>query len=409
MKMLDYKTHTLSNGIRIIHQQVSSHVAHCGIIINTGTRDETEDEHGIAHFIEHVIFKGTIKRKPYHILSRIDDVGGEIDAYTSKENTVVSATFLYNYYERSIELISDILFNSTFPEKEIEKEKVVIFDEINSYKDNPSELIYDDFEEQVFRDHPLGRNILGSRKNLKKINKVHIERFIKANYNTDQMVICSVGNISFNKLLRVIQKHFGAVPANPRTYERTTPTVYIPEYNILKKKTFQAHCMIGCKTYDVYDNRRIILELLNNILGGPGLNSRLNLVLREKYGLVYNIEASYVPYSDTGVSVIYFGTEKENLDKSISLVTKELERVRTTRLGTLQLSKAKRQLIGQVAVSADSNANLMYTLGKSYLLFNKVENLDEVSKRINEITASDILEIANEAYAESNLTTLIYK
>jgi predicted Zn-dependent peptidase len=331
-----FETHTLSNGIRLIHRPVNANVAHCGIILNTGSRDEQEDEWGIAHFIEHVVFKGTTKRKAYHILSRMEDVGGELNAYTTKEETCIYTTFLDKDYKRALELISDITFNSVFPEKELEKEKEVILDEINSYKDSPSELIFDDFEELLFKKDPIGRNILGTPKHIKAFKRDDILKFISNNYHTDQMVISSVGNIPFKKLVKMVEKYFGEIPENIRTEKRQKPNFYKPRTQTLIKNTYQRHCVLGNVAYDLNDDKRIPLSLLTNILGGPGMNSRLNLSLREKHGLAYNIESNYTPYVDTGVFSIYFGTDKGYLDKCLSLIDKELNLLCTKKLGVGQ-------------------------------------------------------------------------
>ena len=277
---MDYESYTLENGIRIIHLQSKSAVGHCGLIINAGSRDEEDHEHGMAHFIEHAIFKGTKKRKAYHILSRLDDVGGEINAYTTKEETTIHTSFLKNDYERAMELISDITFNSVFPGKEITREKEVIIEEINSYKDDPAELIFDEFEELIFKNQPLGNNILGSPKDLRRFTKKDIESFISKNYHTDEMVFCSVGDISFTKLKKLANKYFGQIEPNLRTNQRTRIDSYITETKSIKKNTLQTHCIIGNISYNAYDKINVGMILLDNILGGPGLNSRLSLWLR---------------------------------------------------------------------------------------------------------------------------------
>lgn len=405
---MDYKTHTLDNGIRLIHHQTTSQVAYCGMIIHTGSRDESQKEHGLAHFIEHVIFKGTRKRKAYHILSRLEDVGGELNAYTTKEETCVYASYLKDDFEKAIELISDILFHSTFPDRELTKEKEVIIDEINSYKDNPAELIFDEFEELIFRDQPIGRNILGTPANLKKFSKTEILWFMQENYHTDQMVFCSVGNIPFPKIKRFFEKYFSPVEANLRSEKRTKFTDYNPEKKILRKKTYQSHCIIGNIAYDLKDRRRIGLFLLNNILGGQGLNSRLNMSLREKNGYAYNVESSYSPYVDTGVLSIYFGTDKRNLEKSIRLAYKEFDKLKKQRLGSLQLHKAKKQMIGQIARGAESHENLMLSMGKSYLIYQKVDSMEEITQNVNAVSGNQILEIANDLFDPDMLSTLIY-
>jgi len=363
----------------------------------------------MAHFIEHAIFKGTKKRKAYHILSRIDDVGGEINAYTSKEDTTIHTSFLKNDYERAIELMADITFNSIFPGKEISREKEVIIEEIKSYQDDPAELIFDDFEELIFKNQPLGKNILGNPKDLRRFTKADIESFIQNNYHTNEMVLCSVGNIPFAKLIRLANKYFGSIKSNPRVNQRIKFDNYTPEIKTIKKRTHQAHCIMGNIAYNTHDKKKIGMTLLDNILGGPGLNSRLNLLLREKYGYAYHVESNYTAYSDTGIFAVYFGTDKENLEKSIKLVKKEFARLRENKLGVMQLKKAKRQLFGQIAINAENNANLLLAIGKSYLLFNKVDQLDDIRQKIEAITVEDIQEIANEVLNEKKLSMLIYQ
>ena len=405
----DFLTHTLKNGIRIIHQHTDSPVGHLGIMINAGSRDEEEDEHGLAHFIEHSVFKGTEKRKSFHILSRIEGVGGELNAYTTKEETVLYSTFLTEYYDRTAELISDILFNSVYPEKELNREKEVVVEEINSYKDSPSELIFDEFDELVFDGHPIARNILGTKSNVRKFNRDKIFRFIERNYFTDQMVISSVGNIDFGDLVKMLDKYFGGFDERLSTSTRTKFENYVPENKIITRDTFQSHCIIGTTAFDSAHKKRLPMVLLNNILGGHALNSRLNLALRERRGMAYNVESSYTAYSDTGLFNVYFGTDKENLERAQALVQKEFSLLRDKKLGAVQLSRAKKQLIGQIAISTESREDLMLTIGKSYMLYDKVDSLRLVFKRIEEITADDIQEVANLILNNKQMSTLIYK
>ena len=405
---MDYYFDTLDNGIRIVHLPVASSVSHCGILVNAGSRDELEDEHGIAHFIEHMIFKGTRKRKAYHILSRLDDVGGEINAYTTKDETAFYAAFLNKDFDRALELLTDILFNSTFPAQELERERDVVMDEINSYKDSPADLIFDDFEEEIFATHPIGRNILGTPETLRSFTKNRIQRFMQRTYFTDQMVFCSVGATAFPKVKSLVVKYLGDVPANLSNNSRTAFDAYQPVRVTKDLNTFQAHCIIGNTAYNALDSKRMDLVLLNNLLGGQGLNSRLNLSLREKHGYAYNVESSFTPYFDTGVLTIYFGTDKDKLERSISLVHKELNLLRTKKLGSMQLHRAKNQIIGQIAISSDNKENLLFTVGKSFLLFNKFEPLSEVNQRIQNISAEQLMEVANEILAPDKLSTLIY-
>ena len=406
---MEHYQHTLPNGIRLVHIAHDSPVAHFGLLVNTGSRDEAENEHGMAHFIEHVIFKGTKKRKAYHILSRLDDVGGDLNAYTTKEETAFYASFLNQHYERTIELIYDIVFNSVFPKNELDKEREVIIDEINSYKDSPSELIFDDFEELIYAGHPIGRNILGTPQTINRFNRTDVETFLRNNYNTDQMVLCSVGKIPFKRLLKYAEKYFGQVEENIRINKRTPFDNYKASQQVKELNTHQVHCIMGNVAYNARNKKRLQLVLLNNLLGGQGLNSRLNLSLREKYGYAYNVESTFTPYFDTGVLSIYFGTDKDKFNKSINLVHKELKKLCEQKLGSMQLKRAKDQMIGQIAISTDNKENLLFTIGKSYLLFNKFEDLEEVNARINNITASQLLEVANETLNPSELSLLTYK
>jgi len=406
---MDYYIYTLPNGIRLIHKPVKSIIAHAGLFINAGSRDEGPDQHGLAHFIEHALFKGTQKRKPYHIISRLEDVGGDLNAYTTKEETCIHASFLRNDSERAIELISDIFFNSTFPEKEIEKEKEVIIDEINSYKDNPSELIFDDFEEVLFPESPLGRNILGTPEGLKSYSRADLLRFINENYHSDQIVLCVVGEIEKLRLIKIFHRYFENIEPRFRNSDKRQVKQYKPINTDEIKNTFQAHCVLGMPVFGFKDNRRITLHLLNNILGGPGMNSRLNMSLRERHGCTYNIESSYTPYSETGAFSVYFGTDKENLEKSIKLAHREFELIKTKKLGEIQLSKAKKQLMGQLAIASESNENQMINMGKSCLVFDKVDSMEEIYSQIEAVTALQLIEVANLVLSEKELSRVIYK
>lgn len=406
---MDILLHTLDNGIRMVHLPVSGMVAHCGLIINAGSRDEKEHEHGIAHFIEHMLFKGTEKRKAFHILSSLENVGGELNAYTTKEETAIHASFLKDDYERAIDLISDITFNSLFPVKEISREKDVVIEEINSYLDSPSELIFDDFEELIFSDQAIGRNILGSQESVKSFSQQSIRSFISNNYNTHEMVFCSVGNISSDRIIKLFMKYFGNIETHNKETRLNKKWIYKPVSETKKMDTFQNHCIMGNIAYDLKDERRMGMFVLNNILGGQGLNSRLNLSLREKNGLAYNVESNYNPYFDTGVFSVYFGTDSQNLEKSISIAMNELNNLRSSLLGPVQLSKAKRQIRGYLARGYENHESLMLSLGKSMLVFNKIDSLEEIYTRIDKVEASQLREIANEIFDPSKLSTLIYK
>ncbi len=404
-----YQQHTFENGIRVIHKQTDSYVSHCGIIINAGSRDENDNEQGMAHFIEHVIFKGTKKRKSYQILSYMENVGGEINAFTTKEDTCVYASFLTEFLERAVNIISDIIIHSTFPEKELKKEKEVVIDEINSYKDEPAEEIFDEFEKLVFASHPLGRYILGEPDLIRKFGKTDLQKFIKRSYNTDEIVICSIGKIEFSQLLKILEKYFSELKSNPRSWKRNKFKRYKAFNKIVPKPIHQSHCIIGNVAYDMNNNRRTPLILLNNILGGPGMNSRLSMNIREKYGFCYNIESNYSLFSDAGLFAIYFGTDQENVEKTNSLVLKELDKLRKSKLGILQLQRAKLQLIGQLAISYEQGMNEMLSVGKSFLVYNKVDSIEVINSKIEAITTEQILETANEIFDLEKLSTLVFK
>ena len=401
-------THTFDNGLRIIHHQIPSQVAHCGLYINAGSRNEKAGEHGMAHFIEHLIFKGTKKRKAHHIISRLEAVGGEINAYTGKEETCIYSSFMKEDFERSLELICDMTFHSIFPEKELAREKQVIIDEIISYRDNPSEQIFDDFEELVFRGDPIGRNILGTPKNLKRFTRDDIIEFMANNYRTNQMVFSSVGNIDFRKVLKYAQKHLACIPANISSTGSNGLISYNPEFKTVKKRTHQVHCIIGNLSFDLHDRRRMSMILLNNILGGPGMSARLNLALRERSGYAYNIESHFTAYSNTGIFTVYFGTDREKLDRCRSLVHKEFEGLRVNRLSKMQLKRAKRQLKGQLTIGWENKENLMMAIGKSYMMFDRVDSMEEVYEKIERITADELLEVANIVLDPGSLSELAY-
>ncbi len=404
-----YQTYILANGLKIIHEHVPNRAAHCGLIINVGTRDELPEEHGIAHFIEHVIFKGTGKRKAYHILSRLEDVGGELNAYTTKEDTCIYASFLPKDYERALELFSDIVFDSVFPIKEIEKEKEVVIDEINSYKDSPGELIFDDFEELIFERDSIGRNILGNEETVRSFDREKILSFIRRNYKPQRMVISSVGDIAFEKLIRWIEKYFGNIPGDNTLVERKATGIYTPRFKSVEKGTFQNHCILGNAAYDYRDERRLPLSLLVDILGGTGMNSRLNLNIREKYGLAYNIEAAYTPYSDTGVFTVYFGCDAADLERCRRLCKKEMENLYLEPLGQGQLRKAKTQTIGQLMISAENYENTMLSIGKSFLVYNKVDSIETICVKIEQINADLLQQVAADIFDVTKQSVLIYK
>ncbi|WP_417008437.1 M16 family metallopeptidase [Bacteroides congonensis] len=401
--------YTLPNGLRIIHEPTLSKVAYCGFAIDAGTRDEAENEQGMAHFVEHLIFKGTEKRKAWHILNRMENVGGDLNAYTNKEETVVYSAFLTEHLERALELLGDIVFHSTFPQHEIEKETEVIIDEIQSYEDNPSELIFDDFEDMIFRNHPLGRNILGKPELLRSFRTEDVLSFTRRYYQPGNMVFFVQGQYDFKKIIRLAEKYLSDIPAVEVNNHRVLPPLYVPEHLTIGKDTHQAHVMIGSRGYNAYDDKRTALYLLNNVLGGPGMNSKLNVSLRERRGLVYNVESNLTSYTDTGAFCIYFGTDIEDMDTCLKLTYKELKRMRDTKMTSSQLAAAKKQLIGQIGVASDNFENNALGMAKTYLHYHKHESPELVFKRIETLTAEQLLEVANEMFAEEYLSTLIYK
>jgi predicted Zn-dependent peptidase len=405
---MDILLHTLKNGMRLAHVNTKEAVAHLGIIVNVGSRDEDAREHGLAHFTEHLFFKGTKKRKSFHIFSRIEDAGGEINAYTNKEETAIHTSFLKDDYERAMELLSDIILNSTFPEKELQKEKDVIIEEINSYLDSPAELIFDEFEEQIFSDSSIGRSILGKPETVKSFTRNDVCQFIAKNYIANEMALFSVGNISDSHIIKLFEKYFGYYSSADAKERKETNQIYNPSTITKQKDTFQNHCILGTRAYSITHEKRLGMYLLNNMLGGNCLNSRLNLALRERNGFAYTVESNYVPYSDTGIFLIYFATDKKYLDKCVSLIYKEIDKLCATKLGIMQLSRAKKQLKGYVARSFENRESMAIGMGKSLIMLNKIHGIDEICSEIDSITSSQLLEIANEAFAPSKMSMLIY-
>ena len=405
---MHYNTHTLANGIRIIHAPRPSAVAYCGFAIDAGTRDEKAGQQGMAHFVEHLLFKGTEKRRAWHILNRMEHVGGDLNAYTNKEETVVYSAFLVEHFPRAVELLSDIVFHSTFPQAEIDKEVEVIIDEIQSYEDSPAELIFDDFEELLFPDHPLGRNILGKPDVLRRFKSEDALRFTSRHYRPQNMIFFVQGDVDFKQVIRLVEKSSARLEENAFTMERKRPQVYVPQSLTLHRDTHQAHVMIGGRAYDAHNEKRTALYLLNNILGGPGMNSRLNVALRERSGLVYQVEANLTSYTDTGVFSIYFGTEHEDLDRCIRLVRKELKRLCDKPLTDAQLRAAKKQIIGQIGVARDNAESTALGMAKTFLHYGKVDDPKELFQRIETLSAKELWEVSNEMFAEDYLSTLIY-
>ena len=407
--MPEYELRTLPNGIRVAHKQIThTKVVHCGFILDIGSRDERPEQQGLAHFWEHMAFKGTKKRKAYHILNRLEAVGGELNAYTTKEKICFYASLLDRHFESALELLTDITFDSVFPEKQIERERSVILEEMAMYYDSPEDAIQDDFDQVVFGEHPLGKNILGSRESICTFGRADFQQFLAEHMNTDKLVFCSVGNLPMKKVVKLAEKHLSPIPAMQGQGYRLPFKTYVPQQKTVKRPLTQAQCAIGRTAFPVRDKRSLPFFMLTNLLGGPGMNSRLNLALREKHGLVYSADAEYQSYTDTGFFSIYFGTEPGQLPRAINYVMKELKVLREKPLGKMQLHRMKEQLMGQLAMSSENNQGLMLAIGRSLLEDRKLESLDAVYQKINAITASDLQDIAQGMFQEEDLSTLVY-
>ena len=458
---MKYNTYTLDNGLRIIHLPSDSQVVYCGYQINAGTRNEEPGEEGLAHFCEHVTFKGTERRKAWHILNCLENVGGDLNAYTNKEGTVYYSAILKEHIARAVDLLSDIVFHSVYPQAEIDKEVEVICDEIESYNDSPAELIYDEFENILFKGSPLGHNILGTAEQVRAFKTEDALRFTRKLYRPDNAIFFAYGDIDFKKLVKLIQKALGECPkgrelacsadcksAETPTEERIaeetptderiaeeTPTGETPteemeagdanhkvqssKFNVqskvagqtivMQKNTHQAHVMIGTRAYDVNDDRRMPLYLLNNMLGGPGMNAKLNLALREHNGLVYTVESTMVAYGDTGTWSIYFGCDEHDVKRCLRLVRKELDKFMQKPLSEAQLKAAKKQIKGQIGVACDNRENFALDFGKSFLHYGWEKNVDRLYEQVDEITAAQIQAVAQELFDKDRLTTLIFK
>ena len=403
----EFFTYILPNGIRGIHRNIKSGAARCALIIGAGSRDELSTEHGIAHFAEHGLFKGTKHRKSYQVNCRLENLGGELNAFTTKEDTTVHATVLRSDFTKAAELLSDVVFHSTFPDKELDKEREVIVDEINTYKDSPMDMIYDTFEDILFEGSELGHNILGTKRDLMRHNSAALHRFVDRTHTTDQMVFASIGNISNSRIEQIANRYFASHAATTRSYTRTAPGAYSQFNKEIIKHTHQAHCIIGNRAYSITEDKRLPFSLLINILGGPCANSRLNVNVRERNGLSYNIEASYTPYSDCGMAVIYFSSEHCNRDLCREIIDNEILKLQNTALTSRQLAMAKRQYIAQMTIATEGNEGYMLGIGRSLLVHGEVDTLEEAYKKINAVTASQIMEVANEIF--TNNSTLIYR
>ena len=404
---MEFYTYTLPNGIRGIHRQVRTTVAHCALVIGAGSRDEHPGQYGLAHLTEHAFFKGTERRRAWQVNCRLENLGGELNAFTTKEETTIHATTLRGDFAKAAELIADIAFRSTFPEREIEREKEVIADEINTYKDSPAEMLYDTFEDMLFEGSELGHNILGRKAALMRYDGAAIRAFTARTHTTDRMVFSSIGNFSPKTAEATALRYFGEQAATTRGFERAAPPAVKPFEKTVTKHTHQTHCIIGNRACGIEETKRLPLALLVNVLGGPSANSLLNVEVREKHGLSYNIEATYTPYGDSGLAAIYFSSEHTNEAQCAELVERQLQRLRTTPLTGRQLSMAKKQFIAQLAISGESNENYMLSAGKSLLTHDEIDTMEEVYAKIGALTAAQLTEAAEEVFTK--MSRLTYK
>lgn len=406
--MRDYEIYRLKNGIRVIHNRVSTtKIVHCGIMLDIGSRDESTANQGIAHFWEHMAFKGTRKRKAFHILNRLESLGGELNAYTDKEKILFYASVRDDYFERSIELLTDITFDSIFPAAQIEKERHVILEEMSMYHDDPDDSLQDEFDGVVFAGHSLGMNILGTDKTIRSFKRKDFRSFIKSHLDTRRIVFSCVGNISMEQVIHLAEKYLGPVPASVSKKKRIKFAGYKPNEVIQLRPVKQARCALGRTAYPFSDNKRSPFYMLTSILGGSGMNSRLNLALREKHGFVYSIGAQYVPFTDTGLFVISFGTEPSQMKKGIELVKHELKRLRDEPLGIKQLASSKEQILGQIAMAEENNISFMIMMAKNLLDQGHVTSLEEIFERVKGTSALKLQELANEMFDERKLSCLI--
>lgn len=404
-----FYTHTFPNGLRVILQQTDSPVSYAGFAINAGTRDEAADKPGMAHFVEHMLFKGTSKRKAWHILNRMEKVGGDLDAYTNKEETVIYSVFLKEHLSRAVELMTDLVFHSTFPQAEIDKEADVIIGEIQSYEDTPSELIFDGFEDIIFSGHPLGRDILGDASHLKTYTTRDALDFYTQFYVPENVIFFTTGRHTLSEIVRLLERGMAEVCAKPLHYQRFSPDTYQPQRLVSHRDTHQAHVMIGGRGYDGMSCKKVALYMLSNLLGGPGMNSLLNMSLREKRGLVYDVEANTNSYTDTGTFSIYFGCELQDVKRCVDLTMKELRKLCEKPLTTYQLSTLSKQIMGQIGVSRDNSENNALGMAKTFLHYDRFVTMNETFERIEKVTPQIMQEVAQEVFGEQNLSSLIFQ
>ena len=410
---MNYNTHTLANGLRIIHLPSAQPVVYCGYAVGAGTRDEELGrEEGMAHFCEHITFKGTERRSSMKILGHLESVGGDLNAFTNKEETVYHAAVLKDNIGRAVDLLTDIVFHSTYPQAEIDKEVEVIVDEIESYNDSPAELVYDLFENAVFSGHPLGHNILGTAEKLRRYTTADALRFTRRYYRPENSVFFAYGDVDFARLVRLLERAntvaADEVCCDCKQSAATLPP-YVAQHIEHHMDTHLAHVMVGTRAYDVHDERRIALYLLNNILGGPGMTARLNVSLRERNALVYTVESMAQSYSDTGLWAVYFGCDPKNVNRCLRLIRRELDKVMQRPLSDAQLRAAKRQIRGQIGIACDSRESFALDFAKSYLHYGWKKDVTALCKRIDALTAADLQRVAQDLFAEERLTSLVVK
>lgn len=407
-KMRPHEVYTLKNGIRVVHSKTrATKIVHCGIMLDIGSRDETHANQGIAHFWEHMAFKGTRKRKAFHILNRLESLGGELNAFTDKEKILFFASLRDDYFERAVELLTDITFDSVFPESQIEKERNVIMEEMAMYDDDPEDSLQDQFDRVVFARHPLGMNILGRENTIKSFRRADFRRFVREHLDTRKIIFSVVGNVSMNEVIRLAEKYMGHLPRMISRKRRKMFTGYKPTHVVLCRDVKQSRCAIGRPAFKLSDKKRPAFSMLTNILGGPGMNSRLNLALREKKGYVYSIAAQYVPFTDTGLFAITFGTEPSQLRKSIKMVKTELQKLCDRPLGRLQLAAAKEQILGQIAMSEENNMSRMMGMARSMLDLGTITTTEEMFTRVRETSAKTLQELANDVFDEDKFSYLL--
>lgn len=409
MSKKEYELIELPNGIRVIHKEVNhTKIANVGIMLDMGSRDESLDEQGLAHFLEHMAFKGTTKRSSYHIINRLESLGGELNAYTTKEKICFYASLLDIHLDKAVELLCDITFNSTFPEKQIEKERTVILEEMSMYRDTPEDSIQDEFDELLFPNHSLGRNILGTEQTVNSFQKKNFNTFLDRNLNTEKVILSSVGNYPAKKILKLAEKYLKDIPHKNHTPERNWFSGYTPSRKEVRKSITQSHFAMGMPSLSIKDKNRIPFFFLVNLLGGPSMSSRLNLSLREKHGLVYGVDASYAPYLEVGQFAVYFATDPKNLKKSQRIILKEIETLKKKPLGNMQLQKAKNQIKGQMALSEENKNAIMLMMAKSQLDLNKVPDINSVFEKIDAITSKDIQDLATQYLPTDQMSALTY-